>query len=182
MKNIRKIFTIVRFTICLVLIFIIKKPIATSQTQLTEQNKIHSKSTIKTGFEEDTINKTLTTIDTLSRPINQIEIFAEFLDLFKTDKQFQLERVVFPLEVRLFQDFDLAPLDTLILKENYYHQELSFREDCFYKTYKKNQKGDLDNNFRTYEILGTESGISVKYTFEIINSKWYLIRLEDMSN
>ena len=110
------------------------------------------------------------------------ESFADFMESFKSDTEFQLKRTVFPLKATFFQDFELEPLDTTISKDNFYHQTMTFRENCSYKTYKKNQHGEFNDKYRTYEILGKDNGICINYTFEFVNSKWYLIYVNDMSN
>jgi len=106
------------------------------------------------------------------------EKFDEFIELFKSNEEFQLKRVIFPLQVTYFQDFHLPDLDTIIVKKDYYHQSLLFQEDCNYKILDTNSS----TSFKTFEITGQECGIYVRYYFKTFDNKWYLIKIVDQSN
>lgn len=114
------------------------------------------------------------------------ENFDDFFLKFMDDSTFQVERIKFPIVKTFLHDVpeeSLVEDSTLVSKSEWKHLS-------FLLTMKTNYRPQIYDNFsaelretdeRTFAWLGIETGIQVYYYFQRINSKWYLIRIEDKS-
>ena len=116
-----------------------------------------------------------------NQQVEKPENFNTFQKLFFSDKNFQISRIQFPLQI-----FDLdrkkfwsiimeEPVDTLnYLAKNNWTFHASLADDTIH--YETKIKFSPDQV--TYVERGKDFGIATLYKFITRNGKWYLIRVE----
>lgn len=113
------------------------------------------------------------------------EKFDSFIHKFCLSKDFQIDRVKFPLKLSYRIDFENynAPLfDTIILKKNWKHDDLYYDQVAIFQTYDNHQKELRDTDERVVHYKGIENGRDLAYFFERINGLWYLIAIENKTD
>ena len=112
------------------------------------------------------------------------ENFYDFMKKFSSDKDFQLERIKFPIKGIITSneqgDDKLGTLD--IYKADWVHLDLSY--DSTYVTrqidaYHQDVFFGDTPYIATVEQHGINNGIYSKYVFEYKNDKWYLVSLRE---
>ncbi len=104
--------------------------------------------------------------------------FINFLTKFSNDSIFQIKSISFPItESFADSDNDYETATKSITQEDWKYWKLT--DDINQLMILSNIQ--TDNKYRNIFFRGVENGIWVKYTFEIINGNWKLIRLEDYS-
>lgn len=104
--------------------------------------------------------------------------FINFLTKFSNDSIFQIKSISFPItESFADSDNDYETATKSITQEDWKYWKLI--DDINQLMILSNIQ--TDNKYRNIFFRGVENGIWVKYTFEIINGNWKLIRLEDYS-
>ena len=104
------------------------------------------------------------------------------------DKDFQLERVKFPLpHVEWIMDDKMQEE----IKDTTYLKRINWRHNSFYTGHFEaipviynNFEGEelTDTDERLFRWQGVENGIHVNYYFNRVDGKWYLTLEEDFSN
>ncbi|MES2727913.1 MAG: hypothetical protein V4643_12465 [Bacteroidota bacterium] len=103
------------------------------------------------------------------------ENFDSFIKVFFTQKDFQFNRILFPV-VNLVYD-----IDTKIFVKNIIKKE----EWSFWNIYKQKKvilkviEGETGEHILNAQIK--ETGVSVNYVFSLKDSKWYLVKIIDES-
>jgi Domain of unknown function (DUF4348) len=113
------------------------------------------------------------------------EDFDSFFFQFATEKEFQRERIKFPLEYVTWENEEDAGgkiITTKITKDewkhDYFYMNENYRPQIF-----DNFEGTLrDTDERLFQWIGTETGVDVKYYFKRIDGKWYLVKKEDLGD
>jgi hypothetical protein len=113
------------------------------------------------------------------------ENFDTFFFQFATEKEFQLERIKFPLEFVTWENEDESGGKILTKKiaygewqHDYFYMKENFRPQIF-----DNFEGTLkDTDERLFQWIGTETGVDVKYYFKRIDGKWFLIKKENLGD
>ena len=107
--------------------------------------------------------------------------FNSFLIEFCANEEFQLSRVSFPYEIKLF-DYDDNVEIIKISKDKWQHFNLldtagieSRENDAFTQT------TEIQENTATIKRRGIDNGIRVDYTFELRGGRWFLIGKSDSS-
>ena len=111
---------------------------------------------------------------------NKLETFAEFWKSFCNDPAFQKSRIKFPLLLTYYEEtFDDWGSVT---KKTDYVYATEWRFDDFKDT--PEYQVLIEKKDGVYSVIqaGRECGIHVEYFFESNNGKWYLVRVEDISN
>jgi hypothetical protein len=109
------------------------------------------------------------------------EEFLKFLTKFSSDKEFQIQRIKFPITKNSYTK-DLK--DTVIKIESSRWQFVSLIQP---KTESITDIGysfkddNIASNQRVFSYIGIETGVNVKYFFKRINRQWYLVKIEDYS-
>lgn len=104
--------------------------------------------------------------------------FINFLTKFSTDSIFQIKSISFPItESFADSDKDYETARKTIKLEDWKYWKLTndINQLLLLTDIQK------DNKYRNIFFRGVENGIWIKYTFERINGKWKLIKLEDYS-
>ncbi len=117
--------------------------------------------------------------------ISATNVFAQKTENFKTfwksfvaDSVFQKERTQFPLTFMYYQYGEIEEEHDDLIKEKISADDWWFLilEDQYSKNKIKKENGRY-----IVEQIGIENGIYIKYTFEAIDGKWYLVMLFDQS-
>ena len=116
------------------------------------------------------------------------EDFHAFFIRFALEKEFQLERIKFPL-TKIVLTSDPNPPGDFIEKtvevdrgewehnSFYYNSDRTYRAQIF-----DNFEAELrDTDERVFAWLGIESGFQMYYYFRRIDGKWYLVKIKDYS-
>lgn len=140
------------------------------------------------------INHVLPLLFTFIFPLNHLvsqtppgEDFNQFFPRFAVEKDFQLERVQFPLtKIVLVNDpnpkGDFIEKTVTIDKSEWEHIS-------FYYTSDRRPRAQIFDNFeaklrdtgeRVFAWLGVESGYQIYYYFHRINGRWYLVKIRDL--
>jgi len=113
---------------------------------------------------------------------NKDEKFTEFIYEFVTDSIFQMSRIRFPLEKIIYKDAEYDETEIqLITEKEWKHIILFFDMDYQLQLYDNFDCKLRNSDERVYAYEGVENGINIKYYFKKIKSKWYLIKMEDLS-
>jgi hypothetical protein len=113
------------------------------------------------------------------------ENFDSFFSLFATEKEFQLERIKFPLEYVTWENENEAggkivtrKITKAEWKHDYFYMHQDYRPQIF-----DNFEGTLkDTDERLFRWIGIEIGADVKYYFKRIDGKWFLIKKENLGD
>lgn len=113
---------------------------------------------------------------------NAKEDFDKFFFKFCHNKEFQLERVTFPL-VDCFLDttFNHNMVCDSLRKEQWQHLFLFYDESYVVQFYDNFKHGLRDTDERVYAYVGVENDVAIYYYFKRINELWYLIKRENFS-
>lgn len=104
--------------------------------------------------------------------------FINFLTKFSNDSIFQINSISFPItELYADSDNDYETATKTIKQEDWKFWKLT--DDINQLLLLTDIQND--NKYRNIFFRGVENGIWIKYTFERINRKWKLIKLEDYS-
>ena len=79
----------------------------------------------------------------------------------------------------LFIPFVIA----LIKKEDWEYIELKKFDDNTFEYYFNSftEREIKETNEKIYSILGIENGVNINYFFKIVNGKWYLVKIENLT-
>ncbi len=113
------------------------------------------------------------------------EDFNLFFFQFATEKEFQLERIKFPLEFVTWKNEDEAGGEILItrIKKEEWQHDYFFMNENYRPQIFDNFKGELnDTDERLFQWIGTETGVDVKYFFKRIDGEWFLIKKENLGD
>lgn len=106
------------------------------------------------------------------------ENFDSFFYNFSTDKEFQLERIKFPLEFITWKDE--GTIGSGIETKTWTHDFFYMNESSVPQVY-DNFEGKLkDTDERLFNWIGVETGVNVKYYFKRIDGLWHLIKKENL--
>lgn len=110
--------------------------------------------------------------------------FTEFFSTFGIDSAFQAERIKYPLLYFYFEDYsDSLSSNEIKMGEWRY---INFADDSLAATYKENaysiEINEKDSKAVDYLRKGIDNGISVIYSFEKDEGRWYLTKITDRSN
>ena len=113
---------------------------------------------------------------------NQSTSFNIFMEKFGSDEFFQLSRVRFPIE---YYFVDIEDVEEKIIIEREDWQFTNFSED--FNAINNEVDGykvviEKSNNKVSYFRKGVDNGIWIEYIFELKESKWYLVKVNDRSN
>ncbi|MBN2320452.1 MAG: DUF4348 domain-containing protein [Acidobacteria bacterium] len=121
------------------------------------------------------------------------EKFSEFFATFSSDKEFQLERIQFPL-VKIVLAVDPQPLGDFIEetvqvdRSDWKHNDFHYNSDGTYRVQifdnfeaKLFEAEPRETDERVFAYLGIESGFQMYYYFRRIDGKWYLVKIKDWS-
>jgi hypothetical protein len=107
------------------------------------------------------------------------EVFINFLEKFSKNLNFQLERVVFPMEIEVL-DNDYNTIKELITKEDF--STLNFiHSDLQEGTNRYTQTIEYQENKAVIVCRGIDNGIYIDFYYEKRSGKWYLITWIDSS-
>lgn len=102
--------------------------------------------------------------------------FSSFFEKFRTDREFQIQRTIFP-----FKDEGMdAPTQTvnstkLIQQEEWEYHNFASSESLVY------EKPELEEQKASIRVTGPGTGVSIYYLFEKREGKWYLVKRQDWS-
>tara|TARA_B110001450_G_C17443418_1_gene408880 strand:- start:256 stop:708 length:453 start_codon:yes stop_codon:yes gene_type:complete len=111
------------------------------------------------------------------------ENFFIFFQDFCMNEEFQLQRIQFPLaEIYLSEDLN-DKIESFIKKENWEYIELKKFDDNTFEYYFNSftDREIKETNEKIYSILGIENGVNINYFFKIVNGKWYLVKIENLT-
>lgn len=110
------------------------------------------------------------------------EDFLPFLMKFSRDKQFQVNRITFPLTKCTYRD-DLSDTTTITLPRTNWEPLclLGPQDDHITDIGYTFGNRESDSDERVFSIIGLETGINVKYFFKRVEGLWYLTKIEDYS-
>jgi len=111
------------------------------------------------------------------------EDFDEFFYRFMIEPDFQLSRIIFPLEFVGFKDgYPGEETDTIYLKKDHWeHNHYYLNESSIPVIYDNYEMKLKDTDERVFVWSGVENGIYVTSYFRRIEGKWFLIKEEDFS-
>lgn len=125
---------------------------------------------------EPTNERTKLLQDTIptSEPQMPDSSFNSFLVKFSTDKEFQLTRVDFPLNVKLLDIEDNEEI-IKISKEEWEHENLLDTANIKTRDVDAySQQTELADSTATIKLRGIDNGIRIDYNFQQRNGIWYL--------
>ncbi len=111
--------------------------------------------------------------------------FDTFLFKFATDKDFQLERIKFPLVFRTWENPEEigGKIITKSVDKEHWEHDYLFANDNYRPQIYDNFEGKLrETNERLFQWIGIETGVNVKYYFKKLDSKWFLIKKEQLGD
>lgn len=113
------------------------------------------------------------------------EEFRIFFHQFSFEKDFQLQRILFPLEYYYSEDIGDETLSVEVINRNEWNY-IDFRKDNASKTAKydafETSTDVLSDTIAIYQRLGIDNGIHMTYYFTRQNGKWFLKEIQDQSN
>lgn len=112
------------------------------------------------------------------------ELFDDFIKNFE-DKEFQLDRIKFPVEMTSIDKDTFEEVNTEITKEDWTHTHfyqlpLLNGQDAYPQLYDNFERQLRDTDERVFSWKGY-TDLNVNYFFKRIEGKWYLIKIEDFS-
>jgi hypothetical protein len=114
------------------------------------------------------------------------ENFEQFIKQFSSNKQFQLDRIRFPLVLETIEadlenggNKDKKNVTAIEKSEwnHYYYDNRDFPDEKVKIIIKGN-----DNNLSTVTIRGVDSGTLITHFFENSNLGWFLVKITDGSD
>ena len=100
------------------------------------------------------------------------EDFKEFVERFVSDCEFQRSRVVFPVEALLHEE---DTVKVVVVDEKAWGECVSFSD------YIVKVGPSVTDGATVMIVQGKDNGVLVEYRFGLVDSKWYLKRIEDYS-
>jgi hypothetical protein len=113
--------------------------------------------------------------------VQAIEDFQSFLIDFEKDSIFQYKRIIFPLKYSSLNtetdSFDTEIFDeNMIKQDNWTFQDFANLPANYLKNVEKIHDDEYEYNIQLYD-----TGVRVDYIFKLINDKWYLVWIRDVS-
>jgi len=112
------------------------------------------------------------------------EDFRTFLGKFSTDRNFQFERIIFPLEAVGLNENLTETITISVSKESWEHKNIFYSQSCneVFPQVFDNFEGKLnDTGKRMLAWRGIENGFAQFYYFELKSGKWFLVKVENLS-
>lgn len=136
---------------------------------------------IETHIPELILSDSFKVID--SNEMNQ-EKFRHFFYKFIFNDDFQLDRIKFPLQYIHYEDWVCGDgIDTTFIVKNNWKHNLFYLTETSIPIIYDNFEMKLDNSDeRVFCWRGVENGLDLRYYFNRIKGKWYLLRKVDFSN
>ena len=100
------------------------------------------------------------------------EDFKEFVERFVSDCEFQRSRVLFPVEALLHEEDTVR---VVVVDEKDWGECVSFSD------YIVKVGPSVTDGATVMKVQGKDNGVLVEYRFGLVDSKWYLKRIEDYS-
>ncbi len=108
----------------------------------------------------------------VARGQERLEDFKEFVERFVSDCEFQRSRVLFPVEVLLHEEDTVR---VVVVDEKDWGECVSFSD------YIVKVGPSVTDGATVMIVQGKDNGVLVEYRFGLVDSKWYLKRIEDYS-
>ena len=108
----------------------------------------------------------------VARGQEKAEDFKEFVERFVSDCEFQRSRVVFPVEALLHEE---DTVKVVVVDEKDWGECVSFSD------YIVKVGPSVTDGATVMIVQGKDNGVLVEYRFGLVDSKWYLKRIEDYS-
>ncbi|MCU4154494.1 DUF4348 domain-containing protein [Carboxylicivirga sp. A043] len=111
--------------------------------------------------------------------------FDTFLFKFATDKEFQAERIKFPLEFRTWENPEEigGEIITKSIEKAHWQHDYLYANDNYRPQIYDNFEGKLrESDERLFQWIGVETGVNVKYFFKKLDSKWFLVKKEQLGD
>lgn len=105
--------------------------------------------------------------------VDPAESFDKFIARFYVDENFQLNRIRFPIEHKIYNTENSCYEKSKLVKRNWNYTDFGSRK------YIKNITRIKDKQQLNIQI--EETGVSVNYIFKKFNGQWYLISIVDES-
>ncbi|WP_258097894.1 DUF4348 domain-containing protein [Marinoscillum pacificum] len=140
------------------------------------QNRENESSTFSGPTNEHSNEQTELYLDAIptSEPQLADSNFNSFLVEFSTNKEFQLTRVDFPLNVKLL-DIEDNEENITIAKDDWDHEYLLDTANIETRNIDAySQQTELSDSSATIKLRGIDNGIRIDYNFELRNGRWYL--------
>lgn len=100
------------------------------------------------------------------------EDFKEFVEQFVSDCEFQRSRVLFPVEALLHEEDTVR---VVVVDEKDWGECVSFSD------YIVKVGPSVTDGATVMIVQGKDNGVLVEHRFGLVDSKWYLKRIEDYS-
>lgn len=100
------------------------------------------------------------------------EDFKEFVERFVSDCEFQRSRVLFPVEALLHEEDTVR---VVVVDEKDWGECVTFSD------YIVKVGPSVTDGATVMIVQGKDNGVLVEYRFGLVDSKWYLKRIEDYS-
>lgn len=100
------------------------------------------------------------------------EDFKDFVERFVSDCEFQRSRVLFPVEALLHEEDTVR---VVVVDEKDWGECVSFSD------YIVKVGPSVTDGATVMIVQGKDNGVLVEYRFGLVDSKWYLKRIEDYS-
>lgn len=108
----------------------------------------------------------------VSRGQEKAEDFKEFVEQFVSDCEFQRSRVLFPVEALLHEEDTVR---VVVVDEKDWGECVPFSD------YIVKVGPSVTDGATVMIVQGKDNGVLVEYRFGLVDSKWYLKRIEDYS-
>ncbi len=108
----------------------------------------------------------------VARGQERTEDFKEFVERFVSDCEFQRSRVLFPVEALLHEEDTVR---VVVVDEKDWGECVSFSD------YIVKVGPSVTDGATVMIVQGKDNGVLVEYRFGLVDSKWYLKRIEDYS-
>ena len=108
----------------------------------------------------------------VTRGQEKAEDFKEFVERFVSDCEFQRSRVLFPVEALLHEEDTVR---VVVVDEKDWGECVSFSD------YIVKVGPSVTDGATVMIVQGKDNGVLVEYRFGLVDSKWYLKRIEDYS-
>ena len=108
----------------------------------------------------------------ICRGQEKVEDFSKFVERFVSDCEFQRSRVLFPVEALLHEEDTVR---VVVVDEKDWGECVSFSD------YIVKVGPSVTDGATVMIVQGKDNGVLVEYRFGLVDSKWYLKRIEDYS-
>ena len=108
----------------------------------------------------------------VARGQEKAEDFKEFVERFVSDCEFQRSRVLFPVEALLHEEDTVR---VVVVDEKDWGECVSFSD------YIVKVGPSVTDGATVMIVQGKDNGVLVEYRFGLVDSKWFLKRIEDYS-